>query len=652
MVATAKDMLERILSRFPRQVHALTLAEDPDGVLAEEKILKELGVRGIRVIAEQDPMRLRCRVEQARPWTPERPLVVVTPEPLNRLPYDLWQQGQHVVLALHESYPNLAYPVIRTLTPAQRWRLTTAPQPDRRLSRQDTVEHVLRHVFGVNFDSLREPAGLVAWLNTYHQQAEPMPAPLAESLLARLRAFPVYAGWPLTDLLASRDAFAAFVQDQWVAYVQKRAGQLIADGHVPYVLRFADDQQLQDTLPGLLRTGALAPLEVGEPSRLPAWAQSGVIASAEDRRPRRIAELMADLHGRLTAMAAPRWEDWQWVGRAWSELSVLCQMPDAQLAPEQESEWRDLAGTLDRLFLSWLQMSYSQLAGLRLPTPHHVHHVPEYLAYRHPPAGGQRVALLILDGLSLADWRLLGERWRAGHSEWRYQEMLLLAQVPTITAISRQALISGLRPTDFAASIDHNRAEPREWAAFWGQKGIPPAASPYVRLSDQAGGLPSVVGDPAARYACLVDSGVDDIVHGSSQGGPGVQAGLRVWLDRDARRLAAVIDGFLDDGFAVYLASDHGHVEARGMGRPSEGLMVQTRGQRARIYRDPHTASHWQQAFAETVVWSQDGLLPDDLWAVMPEGRHAFVPAGETVVTHGGLTLDEVVVPFVGITRG
>jgi hypothetical protein len=76
---------------------------------------------------------------------------------------------------------------------------------------------------------------------------------------------------------------------------------------------------------------------------------------------------------------------------------------------------------------------------------------------------------------------------------------------------------------------------------------------------------------------------------------------------------------------------------------------VDTRGKRARIYSDRHAAVNVQQGFSRTILWGQDGLLPDDVWVLVPEGRCAFATFNETVVTHGGLTLDEVVVPLVTI---
>jgi len=36
---------------------------------------------------------------------------------------------------------------------------------------------------------------------------------------------------------------------------------------------------------------------------------------------------------------------------------------------------------------------------------------------------------------------------------------------------------------------------------------------------------------------------------------------------------------------------------------------------------------------------------------LMPAGRAAFAPKGEIVVTHGGISIDEVIVPLVQITK-
>ncbi|NLF01490.1 MAG: hypothetical protein GX601_10990, partial [Anaerolineales bacterium] len=111
-------LVEAVLAQFPAHAYPLVLASDPDDLLAEEEVLAALGAWGYRLLREADPVRLRHRLEQLRPFSVEEPLLVITAGPLNALPYDLWQPGRRVELALHAFFPRLAYPVVRQLSPA------------------------------------------------------------------------------------------------------------------------------------------------------------------------------------------------------------------------------------------------------------------------------------------------------------------------------------------------------------------------------------------------------------------------------------------------------------------------------------------------------------------------------------------------------
>ncbi len=643
-------MLNAVLSQFPPHTHSLILASDPDGVLADEHVLAALADRGLALLDEYDPIHLRQRVESARPFSIDRPLIIVTPGLLEELPYDLWQQGHHVTLALHTFFPNLAYPVVRTLSPAQRWRLAQSPPAPRRLGQRATIVHVLRHAFAADLDTLHQPARFIAWLDGYHRQADPMPPLPSAHLLECLRSNPAYTAWPLKEMLTDHEAFASFVTQQWLAYVQQQTGQLLSEAPIHYLLPFEGDGALQDAVSGLVRSGTLEPLAVENPQRLPRWARPALLEPDEDRRPRRLAELLSTLAGHLeTDPSEARWEEWQNIARAWAELNTLRHEADVRLDEAGQVACRGIEAHLDAAFLRWLQRRSAPLGGPRLPVPHHLHHVPHYLAYQQRQGQADRIALLVLDGLSLEDWTLIGPTWRARHPNWRFQEQLLLAQIPTITAVSRHALVGGLRPADLPP-WPTSRNEARLWSVFWGQQGLPAEACACLHLALDPAGPPAELENIRLQAVCLTDRKIDDMVHNTSLGAADFQASLRLWLGSYGKKLEDVIVSLLAQGFTLYVASDHGHVEVQGIGQPSEGLTVQTRGKRARIYDNRQAAANVQSAFAQTILWSQDGLLPESAWVLMPQGRQAFALADEIVVTHGGPTLDEVVVPLVTIT--
>lgn len=644
-------MITDLLLPFRPDAHRLILVEDADGLLDDETARATLLGRGYRLVEDDgDPARLRHELGSL---SDGGPLIVLTRRPLRQLPYDLWAAAHHLSLSLARLYPNLNATVLRGLTGREaRWRLGRAAPPLGRLGREATADYLLRVVYEVDPAQAAGPAALLAWLARYHADLPgPMPADLRRRWLDRLSAAPAFAGLPLAALLDDRAAFAAFVTAEWAGYLSATTGQSVAEPKAAYHLDFTADTALQDALPGLLRRGALARLTVREPAALPEWALAAVRSPDEDDRRRwaddlqeRLAEQSAEL---IARPQAGRWAGWAAVAQTWAELTGLA------LTLNDETLNEAMAGRqrqLDVAFAGWLEKSYAALAGRKLPQPHHVHHAPHLMAYDRR-TGGRPVALLVLDGLSLADWRRIQGVWAARHPAWSFAERgPLLAQIPTITAVSRQALVSGRRPAEFAASLADNRKEAAHWTAFWAGEGLSGAQIAYDRLQTGRPFAP----DSRAAAQCLIYSGLDDILHGATQGAAEAWASLGVWLDGAGREVEAAIDRLLAAGYAVYLTSDHGHVEAWGMGQPREGEAAESRGKRSRLYRAREAAAAQQAKHPRTRLWHDDGLLPDNLVALLPDdagGRVAFAPEYARVIAHGGLTLDEVVVPLVVITN-
>jgi hypothetical protein len=74
------------------------------------------------------------------------------------------------------------------------------------------------------------------------------------------------------------------------------------------------------------------------------------------------------------------------------------------------------------------------------------------------------------------------------------------------------------------------------------------------------------------------------------------------------------------------------------------------RGERVRVYPDPALRSQVQARFPEALAWPTLGL-PDNYCPLLAPGRSAFVPEGTRIVGHGGITLEELIVPFIRIER-
>ncbi len=502
-------------------------------------------------------------------------------------------------MQLHKLFPNLSYPLLKELSPAQRWRLSEVQEiagpPPEPLSYSDTMPYLLEGIFDI-VPKQMNPARLISWLDVYHSSYEPMPPLLIQHLLSQLGRIPQFGSWPLEDMLTNKEAYQHLVQSSWAGFVQAQGNQL-REAALTYktntLLAFQSDRALQSMVPHLVYSGTLMPLKVVAPPRVPDWAHWGVQSSESDTREERFAEGLLRLDQMLRSDSLD-WKAWQVVAREWAELSIARNDRDVQPRKDQLQHYADLQSGLDDQFPRWLSANYKPLGNRALPEPHHLYHVTRWLAYRKAQEAALRVALIILDGMSLADWLQISEVWKTGHHDWSFTERLLVAQVPSITAISRQALVSGRLPpafAEFGGTIKNNSREERGWTDFWLAEGLPVGSVHYTRLSSDIEDVyPDIIESQRTQAICIVSTAIDEMVHGITQGAAAVQASLQLWLKgtgsntHGSSPIEEIIAELLSRDFMVILSSDHGHVEAVGMGQPQEGSVVETRGKRARIY--------------------------------------------------------------------
>ena len=73
-------------------------------------------------------------------------------------------------------------------------------------------------------------------------------------------------------------------------------------------------------------------------------------------------------------------------------------------------------------------------------------------------------------------------------------------------------------------------------------------------------------------------------------------------------------------------------------------------GERDRVYPDPVLRGKVRERFPSAVEWSPVGL-PDDYLALLAPPRQAFVNEKSRTVSHGGVSIEELIVPLVQIER-
>lgn len=566
------DWHDRILREFPPGVHPLTLVEDADGLLAEERVQGWLQEQGFDVVRFDDSVAFRCVLESSFRVRWERGkatnlVVVFGADVADSLPFDLLAAGHRVSVGLRELFPTLSRAVVAAMDPGDLGVLHEACERVKpgTLGDDATKDFALRHVFGVVAEAVVEPHDLLRVLLRLHYPARRVPPLIAERLLALLRQSGRFAGWPLESIVGDRSGFFAFLQERWPEFVEN-AVDFGSDEPPPRTdppsppFGHADVRVYIDNL---FLEGHLQPIDHRHANRLAkTWLRVGVRGKDDERSGHRLGLLLERAESEIPDGEA-RHRDWLGFARLWGEL--LCTKLEGGAAEERVGQLR---ARIDVAFGGWLHTHYAGLASLPSVPPVMLHHVPRALTRELRDGTTGKVALVVVDGLSVDQWVVVRSELARQRPGLHVEQDAVFAWIPTVTAVSRQATFAGVPPYRFPNSIQGTGSEPSLWRRFWERESIADRQVGYVKGLGK-GGLEDVekaIEQPDIRVVGLVVDTVDKIMHGMELGARGMHNQVRQWAAEE--HLARLLDLLLERGFCVYLTSDHGNIEARGCGRP------------------------------------------------------------------------------------
>ncbi len=661
---------DQILREFALRIARLTLVADPDGLLLEEIMLENLRERGFALIPFDDPIAFRYAYEATFRSRWDRgdaiDLVVMLRSPVNELgtlPYDLLQTGRKLSFSLGEIFPNLSYPVLAVLDRGDLDALyhaqqRYAPGP---LGDNATKEFVVRHVFGIAPELLKQPADLLQMLLQRHYREQRLPALLDEWLIQQLRHNRAFADWPLERLVPDREAFFAFVQERWPLYLDHLAAQsdpTIQENRAAYIFTNTGPATLPFEHPdirvymnslfleGVFRPVTHAPAAILSKS----WASIGIRTALPEEHSHRLKQLTENLSTTIPPIDA-RHGAWLHFARGWAELRLLSTERSELLTLTMQQALQDLQVRIDTQFTAWLIRRYAGLVNLPPAPPVMLHHLPRFFVRQFEEAPQIKVALLVIDGLALDQWLIMREVLTSQLPGVRLREQTLFAWIPTLTTVSRQAIFAGKPPLFFPNSLQTTAAEATLWKQFWTEQGFPTTQVVYLKGLGDADlmQVAEKIGHPNVRVAGLVVDKVDKIMHGMELGAAGMYNQVRQWSQQ--AYMTRLVELLLAQGFRIFLTSDHGNIEAEGCGSPAEGMVADLRGERARIYPNTVLRHQVKERFPAALEWEPIGL-PETYLALLAPTRQAFIREGQHIVGHGGISLEEVVVPLVQIERG
>ena len=245
-----------------------------------------------------------------------------------------------------------------------------------------------------------------------------------------------------------------------------------------------------------------------------------------------------------------------------------------------------------------------------------------------------RFVIIVMDGMSEFDWNILARSFIG----FRYQKASAYAMIPTVTSVSRQCLLSGKYPVELVSPWTQSK-EKQEFIECAKNLGFSDKQISYQRGYEST--FSSLV-----RCGAIIINDIDDMVHGQKQGRIGMYNDVGVMAKQ--RKLAELTRRLLSDGFDVYITADHGNTTRRGMGKlMGTGVETETKSRCMLVLKDFADKKSLQEKYG--LLEFPKTYLPKEFDYLICDVGDSFDSKGEEVMSHGGISIDECVVPFIGL---
>lgn len=278
-------------------------------------------------------------------------------------------------------------------------------------------------------------------------------------------------------------------------------------------------------------------------------------------------------------------------------------------------------------FLQWMQNNYDHALTSMNPDVLTLHKlVSSYVKPR------EKVMLVIIDGMGVEAWATIQEVFEGSRGLRVISEKAAFSVVPTITAWARRSIFEQVLPPQFSHH-EHSQALERQLWESNVKAGLYCPVQERGRITD---------GLFQGKAIAVIDVSWDDRGHTIDGENEKIYEAAEIWATRCP--IADVIREAIDLGYRVIVTSDHGQTVGRGIGLPNMGSAIEARSKRCLLFSDRSSLNvvrdHGIADFRPMSVGSKANIL------FAPYGA-SFHNGDSKQVSHGGLSIEEVIVPVV-----
>lgn len=318
--------------------------------------------------------------------------------------------------------------------------------------------------------------------------------------------------------------------------------------------------------------------------------------------------------------------------RDWNEIAQLYgQAAHFQHSVKKIDGFNELRLSIETRFKDWIFAKYNSLSGsVDKQRPVLLSKTADFIRKE-----SSKVALIVMDGMSFENFYAIKEYFIKEPIE--FQILSSFSFLPTVTSVARQSIFSGQLPRENTKpfSLDY---EEKQWRNYWKTAGLK-----YNEIGFYRSDEPDY--NSHMKAIGIVINICDDLMHAELQGLTGLNQGLNNWLDTG--KLKNLLYNLIAESFSIYMTSDHGNTSAIAQGRfLKPGLLAESASRRAVIYQSFDDAPELKKF---TTIKYNGKYLPDGYDTYLFDVDVCYGDKDKEYITHGGMTIEEVIVPFVRI---
>ena len=323
--------------------------------------------------------------------------------------------------------------------------------------------------------------------------------------------------------------------------------------------------------------------------------------------------------------------DWQVIAQRWGRLEYL--HPAEMLEPES---YMQLDLDISQLFYDFICREYDPLFFASYKDgPVTINQTMSYLSTLED----ERIALMCFDGMGFTEWVGLKEYLRANQIS-NFRECSTFALIPTLTFSSRNSLFSG------EVFLDKMGAESAGFVKAVNNF-FPNGRTTTKQLFKNTDGKWNRNYLSYNILGIIFDI-VDIVGHKSillSKSKKNMHNQLQELYGQT--HIALTISTLLKEGYRVFITSDHGSIWCYGNGIRADKYLVEERALRVLVYPNRTLAEEF--ATNNNLILLQNQRILGEKAMVLPWGREMFNLKGKIGISHGGIHVEEVVIPFVEV---